>query len=243
MGVSTRLIGALVMAHSDDQEWCCLQNWHPSRWWLCQFLKEPNKAIDWWKVISLMQELKKRYFGKVDDNDNNRPGGNSLNMKWKAFLWELQLRPRPCQQCMEVARRDTKEKKSYPIDGLEESIIALLMKCNVPLQQGQNFREQRITKADRWDDFVRLLDDNPGLLLHIGMEPGKRRRKSGLTKATIRLYTIKHSERKKVSVSCGKCQYPTRAVCKSILSTSKSRSEFYEGGWSDGDDTYCVSSN
>ena len=102
---------------------------------------------------------------------------------------------------VEVARRDTKEKKSYSMDGLTESIVGLLDEIQTAIYtKAKNFREENITNVDNWDDFVKLLDEKPGFLAAHWDGTGETEDKiKELTKATIRCIPLNNEQEE------GKC--------------------------------------
>ncbi len=190
-GVSTRLIGALVMAHSDDQGLVLPPKLAPIQVVIVPIFKgaEQKQLIDE-KVKVLTQELKAAGISvKYDDNDNNRPGWKFAEYEMKGVPVRIAIGARDlANNVVEVARRDTKEKMTFSMDGLGTRIIELLDEIQAAIfTKAKNFREERITQTDNWDEFVKLLDEKPGFISAHWDGTGETEEKiKELTKATIR---------------------------------------------------------
>ncbi len=203
-GVSTRLIGALVMAHSDDQGLVLPPKLAPIQVVIVPIFKgEEQKHLIDDKVKVVMQELKAAGISvKYDDNDNNRPGWKFAEYEMKGIPVRIAIGARDlANNVVEVARRDTKEKMSFSIDGLSHRIIDLLDEIQTAIfNKAKNFREERITKADSWDEFVKLLDEKPGFIAAHWDGTGETEDKiKELTKATIRCIPLENEKEE------GKC--------------------------------------
>ncbi len=190
-GVSTRLIGALVMAHSDDQGLVLPPKLAPIQVVIVPIFKgaEQKQLIDE-KVKELIRQLKAAGISvKYDDNDNNRPGWKFAEYEMKGIPVRIAIGARDlANNVVEVARRDTKEKMSFSIDGLSDRIIELLEEIQSAIyNKAKKFRDERITKAGNWDEFVKLLDEKPGFISAHWDGSGETEDKiKELTKATIR---------------------------------------------------------
>src|SRR3954466_16131902 len=128
-GVSTRLIGALVMAHSDDEGLVLPPKLAPIQVVIVPIFKgEEQKSLIDEKADQIVKELKELGISvKYDDNDNNRPGWKFAEYEKKGVPVRIGIGARDlANNIVEVARRDTKEKKNFAMDGLAQSIIALL---------------------------------------------------------------------------------------------------------------------
>ena len=194
-GVSTRLIGGLVMAHSDDEGLILPPKLAPIQVVIVPIFKgdEQKQMIDE-KVTVLMKELKAAGISvKYDDNDNNRPGWKFAEYEMKGVPVRIAIGARDlANNVMEVARRDTKEKNSYSIDGLSQSIIQLLDDIQSSIfKKAKAFRDEHITKADNWDEFVKLLDEKTGFIAaHWDGSSETEDKIKELTKATIRCIPV-----------------------------------------------------
>lgn len=190
-GVSTRLIGALIMAHSDDEGLILPPKIAPLQVVIVPIYKgeESKASIDAKanEIITTLKNLGIRV--KYDNSDNSRPG-------WKFAQYELQGVPirlamglRDLEnQVVEVARRDTKEKSSMPIDGLTNKIVKLLDEIqNNLFERALAFRKEKTTDANSWDEFVNLLDEKGGFIAaHWDGTAETEEQIKDKTKATIR---------------------------------------------------------
>ena len=203
-GVSTRLIGALVMAHSDDQGLVLPPKLAPIQVVIVPIFKgEEQKLMIDEKVKELMLQLKAAGISvKYDDNDNNRPGWKFAEYEMKGVPVRIAIGARDlANNVVEVARRDTKEKMSMSVDGLSANIISLLDEIQTSIyNKAKSFREEHITKADSWDEFVKLLDEKTGFISAHWDGTGETEDKiKELTKATIRCIPFDNKE------EAGKC--------------------------------------
>jgi len=167
-GVSTRLVGALVMAHSDDDGLILPPRIAPVQAVIVPIYKgnEKKDLLDA-KAKDLVKQLKDAGVSvKLDDNDNSRPGWKFAEYEMKGVPVRMALGLRDLENnTVEVARRDTKEKKSISMDGIAQTIVALLEDIHQQMfNRALSYREQHITKADQWDEFVKLLDEKGGFV-------------------------------------------------------------------------------
>jgi prolyl-tRNA synthetase len=203
-GVSTRLIGGLVMAHSDDSGLVLPPKLAPIQVVIVPIYKgeEQKQKIDD-KVQVLVQELKAAGITvKYDDSDNSRPGWKFAEYEMKGVPVRIAIGARDLEHnVVEVARRDTKEKQSISIDGLSQSIISLLDDIQHSIfNKAKAFRDEHITPADSWDEFVQLLDTKTGFIAAHWDGTGETEEKiKELTKATIRCIPINNK------AEVGKC--------------------------------------
>jgi prolyl-tRNA synthetase len=196
-GVSTRLIGALIMAHSDDEGLVL-----PPRIAPLQVVIVPifNKDADMRQKIddaaaTIMRELKAKGIRvKYDNDDSNRPGWKFAEHELKGVPVRLALGGRDVENNQaEVARRDTKVKASYSLDGIAAGIEGLLEDIqNQMFSKALSFREEHTTKVDTWEQFMEVLDGNAGFLsAHWDGTPETEEKIKELSKgATIRCIPI-----------------------------------------------------
>ncbi len=167
-GVSTRLIGALIMAHSDDQGLIMPPRIAPMQVVIVPIYKgEESKPVVDAKATALVNELKALGVRvKYDDNDNNRPGWKFAEYELKGVPVRIAMGLRDIENNVaEVARRDEKTKTTMSIDGLAENVVKLLDEIQQNIyNKALAFRDERITIADSWDDFVKLLDEKGGFI-------------------------------------------------------------------------------
>jgi prolyl-tRNA synthetase len=190
-GVSTRLIGALIMAHSDDQGLIMPPKIAPLQVVIVPIYKgEEGKAMVDAKAKTIIEELKELGIRvKYDDNDNARPGWKFAEYELKGVPVRIALGQRDIDNnVVELARRDTKEKKSVPIDGLALYVKNLLEEIQQYIfNKALAFRTENIRKADTWEEFVQLLDEKAGFILaHWDGTPETEEKIKEQTKATIR---------------------------------------------------------
>ncbi len=190
-GVSTRLIGALVMAHSDDSGLVLPPKIAPIQVVIIPIHKgdEQKQMIDE-KVKLFMEDFKALGIrAKYDDDDNNRPGWKFAEYELKGVPVRIAIGARDIQNnAVEIARRDTKEKMSVSMDGLANSVSVLLNDIHENIyNKAKIFRDNNITKADTWDEFEKLLDDKGGFIAaHWDGTAETEEKIKELTKATIR---------------------------------------------------------
>jgi prolyl-tRNA synthetase len=190
-GVTTRLIGALVMVHSDDDGLILPPKLAPIQVVIVPIYKgeDQKKLIDE-KVNTLVQALKTAGVSvKYDDADNNRPGWKFAEYEMKGVPIRVAIGARDiANNVAEVARRDTKEKKSMSLDGLAENIINLLDDIQKTIySKARAYRQKHITVANSLDEFVQLLDEKGGFIsAHWDGTPETEENIKELTKATIR---------------------------------------------------------
>jgi len=167
-GASTRLVGALVMAHSDDQGLILPPKIAPLQVVIVPIYKgdEQKSTIDA-KAKEIIDQLKSLGVRvKYDDNDNNRPGWKFAEYEMKGVPVRLALGARDLEKnVVEVARRDTKEKRAVALDGIAQYVNGLLLEIqNNMYSKAKSYRDDHITPADNWDEFEKLLDEKGGFI-------------------------------------------------------------------------------
>jgi prolyl-tRNA synthetase len=198
-GVSTRLIGALVMAHSDDQGLVLPPKIAPLQVVIVPIFKgdEQKAAIDA-KVTVMMAELKALGVSvKYDDSDNARPGWKFAEYEMKGVPVRIAIGARDLEQnIVEVARRDTKEKANASIDGIGLHVKNLLDEIQANIyNRAKAFRDDHITEANTWDEFVQLLDNKTGFIsAHWDGTPETEEKIKEQTKATIRCIPLDNKQ-------------------------------------------------
>lgn len=190
-GVSTRLMGALVMAHGDDNGLIIPPNLAPLHVVMVPIYKsdEQLNAVRE-KAQAIGAGLKAQNISfKLDDRDNYRPG-------WKFNEYELQgipvriaMGPRDIENgTVEIARRDTKSKEIIPLDGGVEYISKLLPEIQQGLfSKAKAFQKEMTTYVDDYDTFKEILNDKGGFVYaHWDGTPETEEKIKQETKATIR---------------------------------------------------------
>jgi len=168
-GVSTRLIGALIMTHSDDNGLVLPPKLAPLQVVIIPIYKTEEQLQAISAVVEpLISQLKaKNITVKYDDDDSKRSGWKFNEYEMKGVPVRIAIGPRDLEQNrVEVARRDTLEKVSMSMEGLPENIQALLDEIQQNIyQKALKFREENTRKADTWEEFVSILDNHPGFVL------------------------------------------------------------------------------
>ena len=167
-GVSTRLMGALIMAHSDDNGLILPPKLAPIQVvFVPVFKNEEQKAQITEKVIPLVNGIKKLGITvKYDDRDTHKPGWKFAEYEFKGIPVRITVGPRDIEQgTVEVARRDTLEKETYRMTDLDTKISHLLDQIQKNLfDKAVSFRENNTYHVDSYDDFKRILDEKGGFL-------------------------------------------------------------------------------
>lgn len=203
-GVSTRLIGALIMAHSDDQGLIMPPRIAPLQVVIVPIYKgEESKPVIDDKVAVLVKELKALGISvKYDNSYNARPGWKFAEYELKGVPVRVALGLRDIENnVVELARRDTKEKSSVSMDGLAAHIKNLLEEIQQNIfNRALAFRNENVREANSWDEFVDLLDNKAGFVsAHWDGTPETEEKIKEQTKATIRCIPLDNKQEE------GKC--------------------------------------
>jgi prolyl-tRNA synthetase len=208
-GVSTRLVGALVMAHSDDEGLVIPPRIAPLQVVVIPIYKgdEQKTEIDA-KANDLVKELKAKGIRvKYDNGDNQRPGWKFAQYELKGVPVRIALGARDlANNNAELARRDTREKKTVSMDGLSETIVSLLDEIQRAMfDKALSFREQRITKVDTWDEFEKVLKEKGGFIsAHWDGTAETEEMIKEKTKATIRCIPLNNPKEEGKDILTGK---------------------------------------
>ena len=198
-GVSTRLIGALVMAHSDDQGLVLPPKLAPIQVVIVPIYKgEESKAIIDAKATEIMKNLKAKGIKvKYDNDDQSRPGWKFAEYEMKGVPVRMALGARDLENnVVEVARRDTKEKNVLSLDQIEAQIETLLSDIqNNIFNKAKTFRDENIVEVNDWDTFVKTLDEKGGFIsAHWDGTPETEEKIKEMTKATIRCIPLNNKQ-------------------------------------------------
>lgn len=206
-GVSTRLIGALIMTHSDDQGLVMPPKIAPLQVVIVPIYKgEESKPVIDAKAQSLANELKQSGVRVLyDDSDHARPGWKFAEYELKGVPVRIAMGLRDIEQNnVEIARRDTKEKKVLSMDGLKDYVVNLLDDIQQQLyNRAKTFRDEGMTRADRWEDFCAALDKGGFVSAHWDGTPETEEKIKELTKATIRCIPLNNPQEDGVCVLTG----------------------------------------
>jgi prolyl-tRNA synthetase len=208
-GVSTRLIGALVMAHSDDEGLILPPRLAPLQVVIVPIYKgdEQKQLIDA-KAAEITAQLKNLGVRvKYDDNDNARPGWKFAEYEMKGVPVRLALGARDLEKnVVEVARRDTKEKQTVGLDGIAQYVDGLLLDIQHSMfKKAKTFRDENITEANSWDEFVKLLDEKGGFIsAHWDGTSETEEEIKDKSKATIRCIPLDNPQEQGICILTGK---------------------------------------
>lgn len=208
-GVSTRLIGALIMTHSDDNGLVLPPNLAPIQVVIVPIYREEEQrqAIAE-KVQPLIAKLKELNISvKFDNDDTKRSGWKFNEYELKGVPVRIAIGPRDLENnAAEVARRDTLTKEVVPFDTLVEYVQQLLKDVQANLfAKALKFRDDNTRKADTWDEFVDLLDNHPGFIYaHWDGTAETEDKIKELTKATIRCIPFNNPQEEGKCILTGK---------------------------------------
>jgi prolyl-tRNA synthetase len=208
-GVSTRLIGGLVMTHSDDEGLVLPPRIAPLQVVIVPIFKgEEQKALLDEKVHDMVASFKAAGIRvKYDDSDNQRPGWKFAEYELKGVPVRIAVGPRDLENNqVEIARRDTKEKTTVSMDGITETVSQLLLDIQSNLfNRAKKYRDEHITKADNWDEFVTTLDTKAGFVsAHWDGTPETEDKIKEMTKATIRCIPLNNEQEAGTCILTGK---------------------------------------
>ncbi len=208
-GVSTRLIGGLVMTHSDDEGLVLPPRIAPLQVVIVPIYKgEEQKALLDEKVHAMVASFKAAGIRvKYDDSDNQRPGWKFAEYELKGVPVRIAVGPRDLENNqVEIARRDTKEKTTVSMDGITETVSQLLLDIQSNLfNRAKKYRDEHITKVDSWDEFIATLDTKAGFVsAHWDGTPETEDKIKEMTKATIRCIPLNNEQEAGTCILTGK---------------------------------------
>ncbi len=194
-GVSTRLMGALIMAHSDDNGLVLPPKLAPIQVVIVPIYRKEEELEQVSEVakgiVSKLRDL--NIDVKFDDNNKKKPGWKFAEYELKGVPVRLAIGPRDVQNgTVELARRDTLEKKTMPVEGVDKYIKKLLDEIQENIyKKALDFRTEKTTKVDSYDEFKKVLKEKGGFILAHwdGTEETELKIKDE-TKATIRCLPV-----------------------------------------------------
>jgi prolyl-tRNA synthetase len=215
-GVSTRLMGALIMAHSDDDGLVLPPRLAPIHVVIVPIFKSDEELG---KIAELVATISKTlraagYAVKFDDRDTQKPGFKFAEWELKGVPVRLAIGPRDIANgTVEVARRDTKEKQVMRLDEVGTAIPKLLEEIQDNIfARAKKFRDDMITSVDSYDEFKRILDDKGGFVLaHWDGSPESEAAIKDETKATIRCIPLD------ATAETGACIFSGKPSSKRVL--------------------------
>lgn len=215
-GVSTRLMGAIIMGHADNNGLVLPPRLAPIQVVIIPIFKNADQ-------LTLLSETAKKIKAdlemkgisvKYDDRDNNTPGWKFADYELKGVPVRLAIGPRDLQnKTIEVARRDTLSKETIPVDSVNDYIPKLLEDIQSAIyQKALNFRNDNTFYIDTWEDFIRVLDEPGGFIMaHWDGTAETEDKIKEETKATIRCIPFDSPEEE------GKCIYTGKPSARRVL--------------------------
>jgi prolyl-tRNA synthetase len=208
-GVSTRLIGALIMAHSDDAGLVLPPNLAPIQVVIVPIYKSEEELKN---ITAFVDELsaKLKRMGvsvKYDDRDSQRPGFKFAEYELKGVPVRLAIGGRDLENgTVELARRDTREKQTVPQEGLDIYIAQLLEEIQKNIfNKALNYRDDHITEANSYEELKELLDTKAGFIAaHWDGTPETEQKIKEETKATIRCVPLDNKLEDGICIYSGK---------------------------------------
>jgi prolyl-tRNA synthetase len=198
-GVSTRLMGALVMTHSDDQGLVLPPNLAPIQVVIVPIYKSDEQLEEISTAVNVvMSALKKLNVSvKYDNRTTQKPGFKFAEWELKGVPIRIAVGPKDLENgTFEVARRDTLTKEIVSKDGIEIYISDLLAQIQKDLfDKALNYRDTHITEVNSFDEFKSILDSKGGFVsAHWDGTPDTEEKIKDLTKATIRCIPLDRVE-------------------------------------------------
>jgi prolyl-tRNA synthetase len=215
-GVSTRLIGALIMAHSDDNGLVLPPKLAPIQVVIVPIYKGDEQLSQISEKVNIIKKNleDKGISVKFDDRDTQKPGWKFAEYELKGVPVRIAIGPRDMENnTLEIARRDTLEKETKSQDGIENYIEELLVKIQDNIyQKALKFREDNTFKADTYDEFKDIIENKGGFVLaHWDGTPETEQKIKEETKATIRIIPLDAEEEQ------GQCIYSGKQSNKRVV--------------------------
>ena len=214
-GVSTRLMGALIMTHSDDNGLVLPPKLAPIQVVIVPVYKSADQLAEVDKVVEpIVARLRGMGISvKYDNADNKRPGFKFADYELKGVPVRLVLGARDIEAgTVEVMRRDTLEKHVAQLEGIEEYVKTLLddIQNNI-FTKALNHRESMTCKVDTWEEFKEKIEDGGFLLCHWDGTTETEEKIKEETKATIRCIPVDSVEEE------GKCIYTGKPSSRRVI--------------------------
>lgn len=215
-GLSTRMIGALVMAHADNHGLVLPPRLAPFQVVIIPVFKNSDQlGLINEKVNKIREELVSKGISvQYDNRDNNTPGWKYANYELKGVPVRLAIGPRDLEQeTVEIARRDTLEKKTLPVKDIADHVVSLLddIQNNI-YNKAAEFKKENTFFPDKWEEFVKILNETGGFIMaHWDGTAETEEKIKNETKATIRCIPFDSPEED------GKCIYSGKPSKRRVL--------------------------
>jgi prolyl-tRNA synthetase len=215
-GVSTRLIGGLIMAHSDDNGLVLPPKLAPIQVVIVPIVKDKDQynLIDG-KVKAIIEKMQARGISvKYDNRDTHKPGWKFAEYELKGVPIRLAIGPRDLENnTMEIARRDTLSKETVSIDNIDQTVADLLAEIQASMyQRAYQYREELTTEVGSYDEFKKVLQEKGGFIkAHWDGTAETEALIKNETKATIRCILIDEID------DDGKCIYSGKPSRRKVV--------------------------
>ena len=214
-GVSTRLMGALIMSHSDDNGLVLPPTLAPHQVVIVPIYKTLEQRDEIGRHVEpLIAELKKRGIRvRYDDADNKKPGWKFSEYELKGVPVRLALGGRDLENgTVEVARRDTLTKETCAFDGIADHIAQLLDEIQQNIyQKALDYRESHTITVDTYEEFKEKIEEGGFILAHWDGTPETEEKIKAETKATIRCIPLEGDK------TPGKCMVTGKPSAQRVL--------------------------
>jgi prolyl-tRNA synthetase len=215
-GVSTRLMGALIMTHSDDKGLVLPPNLAPIQVVIVPIYKTDEQLEE---ISILAKKLLQEFKGvgiscKYDDRDTQRPGAKFAQYELQGVPLRIAIGPKDLEnKTVELARRDTLTKENVALDDLVSTVKNLMTEIQDALfKKALDFRNTHITEVHTFDEFKHILENKTGFVsAHWDGTPETEQTIKELTKATIRCIPIDAIN------EAGTCVYSGQPSTKRVL--------------------------
>jgi prolyl-tRNA synthetase len=215
-GVSTRLMGAIIMGHADNNGLVLPPKLAPIQVVIIPIFKNDEQlALISGTAVKIKKELEALGISvKYDDRDNNKPGYKFADYELKGVPVRLAIGPRDIEnKTVEVARRDNLTKEIIPLDKIEEHIPKLLddIQNNI-YNKALKFRKENTFYIDKWSDFLDIINNQGGFIMaHWDGTAETEEKIKEETKATIRCIPFDSPDEE------GKCVYSGKPSKRRVL--------------------------
>lgn len=208
-GVSTRLMGALIMVHSDDEGLVLPPKLAPIHVVIVPVYRNDEELAQVSeKALAIQKELQALGLTvKFDNRDTYKPGFKFAEWELKGVPVRIAIGPRDLQNNVaEVARRDTKTKESISLDGLPAYVNGLMGQIQENLyNRAAAFRQEKTWEVNSWEEFVDVVEKREGFAIAHWDGTGETEEKiKEMTKATIRCVPFDAKEEEGVCILSGK---------------------------------------
>ena len=207
-GVSTRLMGALIMTHSDDNGLVLPPRLAPIQVVIIPIYKSQDQKDEISKTVRpIVENLRKKGISvKYDDADNRRPGFKFADYELKGVPVRLALGARDLENgTVELMRRDTLEKETVPLEGIEEKVESELESIQQALfNRALKLREENTFKVDSYEEFKEKIENGGFFLVHWDGTTETEEKIKEETKATIRCIPLDGENEEGVCMVTGK---------------------------------------